>query len=95
MIKPIIHKINLIIKLFDNKFSQCLQYRSLEQVHEMFLSAFTDLIFLFSLVKLIIIDEIHLLADLRGSVIETIIARTLRYIESSQSLIRLIGLSLR
>jgi activating signal cointegrator complex subunit 3 len=31
-----------------------------------------------SLVKLLIIDEVHLLADERGPVIETLIARTLR-----------------
>ena len=46
-----------------------------------------------TLVTLIIIDEIHLLADDRGAVIETIVARTLRYVESSQKLIRLVGLS--
>ena len=30
------------------------------------------------LVKLVIIDEIHLLHDLRGPVLETIVARTIR-----------------
>lgn len=44
-------------------------------------------------VKLLIIDEVHLLADSRGSVIETLVARTLRLVESSQSLIRIVGLS--
>ena len=43
--------------------------------------------------SLIIIDEVHLLADERGAVIETIVARTQRYIESSQRFIRLVGLS--
>lgn len=43
--------------------------------------------------KLLIIDEVHLLADDRGSVIETIVARTLRFVEKSQSMIRIVGLS--
>lgn len=46
-----------------------------------------------TMVSLIIIDEVHLLADDRGAVIETIVARTHRYIESSQKRIRLVGLS--
>ena len=46
-----------------------------------------------TLVTLIIIDEVHLLADSRGAVIETIVARTQRYIESSQRFIRIMGLS--
>lgn len=46
-----------------------------------------------TMVSLIIIDEIHLLADDRGAVIETIVARTHRYIESSQKRIRIVGLS--
>lgn len=46
-----------------------------------------------SLVKLLIIDEVHLLNEDRGAVIETIVARTLRLVESSQSLIRIVGLS--
>lgn len=46
-----------------------------------------------TLVSLIIIDEVHLLADERGAVIETIVARTQRFIESSQRLVRLVGLS--
>ncbi|VAI08394.1 hypothetical protein VPH35_074051 [Triticum aestivum] len=45
------------------------------------------------LVKLIIIDEVHLLNDDRGSVIETLVARTLRQVESMQSMIRIVGLS--
>ena len=46
-----------------------------------------------TVISLIIIDEVHLLADDRGAVIETIVARTQRYIESSQRRIRLVGLS--
>lgn len=48
---------------------------------------FTDL------VKLVIIDEIHLLHDERGPVLESIVARTVRQIESTQKLVRLVGLS--
>ncbi|KDN48882.1 Sec63-domain-containing protein [Tilletiaria anomala UBC 951] len=43
--------------------------------------------------KLLIIDEVHLLHEDRGAVIETIVARTLRLVESSQNLIRIVGLS--
>lgn len=46
-----------------------------------------------NLVRLIIIDEIHLLHDDRGPVLESIVARTLRHMEQSQELIRLVGLS--
>ncbi|KAF8493511.1 Sec63-domain-containing protein [Gautieria morchelliformis] len=46
-----------------------------------------------SKVKLLIIDEVHLLNEERGAVIETIVARTLRQVESTQSLIRIVGLS--
>eukprot|EP00916_Digyalum_oweni_P004984 GHVL01008895.1.p1 GENE.GHVL01008895.1~~GHVL01008895.1.p1 ORF type:complete len:2144 (+),score=476.12 GHVL01008895.1:34-6465(+) len=45
------------------------------------------------LVRLLIIDEIHLLHDSRGPVLEAIIARTVRQVESTQESIRLIGLS--
>lgn len=45
------------------------------------------------LVKLLIIDEIHLLHDSRGPVLETLIARTIRQIESTQELVRIVGLS--
>lgn len=45
------------------------------------------------LVTLILIDEVHLLADERGAVIETIVARTNRLVESNQKLIRIVGLS--
>lgn len=48
---------------------------------------------LVSLVRLLILDEVHLLADERGAVIESIVARTLRLVESSQSAIRIVGLS--
>ena len=37
-----------------------------------------------SLVKLIIIDEIHMLHDDRGPVLEAIVARTIRYTEQTQ-----------
>eukprot|EP01113_Clastostelium_recurvatum_P015961 TRINITY_DN1902_c1_g1_i1.p1 TRINITY_DN1902_c1_g1~~TRINITY_DN1902_c1_g1_i1.p1 ORF type:complete len:2154 (-),score=847.63 TRINITY_DN1902_c1_g1_i1:92-6553(-) len=45
------------------------------------------------LVRLIIIDEIHLLHDDRGPVLEGIVARTLRQIEATQVMVRLVGLS--
>ncbi|KAI8397569.1 DEAD/DEAH box helicase [Nakaseomyces glabratus] len=48
---------------------------------------------LVSKVRLLIIDEVHLLHEERGSVIETLVARTLRQVESSQSMIRIVGLS--
>ncbi|KAK9470510.1 Sec63-domain-containing protein [Dipodascopsis tothii] len=44
-------------------------------------------------VKLLIIDEVHLLHDERGAVIESLVARTLRQVESTQSMIRIVGLS--
>lgn len=46
-----------------------------------------------SIVKLLIIDEVHLLHGDRGPVIEALVARTLRQVESSQNMIRIIGLS--
>ncbi|KAF9159441.1 DEIH-box ATPase [Actinomortierella ambigua] len=46
-----------------------------------------------NLVRLVIIDEIHLLHDERGPVLESIVARTLRHMEQTQELIRLVGLS--
>jgi activating signal cointegrator complex subunit 3 len=45
------------------------------------------------LVKLLVIDEVHLLHDDRGPVIESIVARTLRQVETTQSMIRIVGLS--
>jgi activating signal cointegrator complex subunit 3 len=44
-------------------------------------------------VKLLIIDEVHLLNDERGPVIETLVARTTRQVEATQSMIRIVGLS--
>ena len=44
-------------------------------------------------VTLFIIDEIHLLHDERGAVLESIVARTLRLSETAQKQIRLVGLS--
>ncbi|CAD8198479.1 unnamed protein product [Paramecium octaurelia] len=45
------------------------------------------------LVRLVIIDEIHLLHDSRGPVIESIIARTLKSMEERQEYVRIVGLS--
>lgn len=45
------------------------------------------------LVRLLIIDEIHLLHDNRGPVLESIVARTVRQIETTKENIRLVGLS--
>lgn len=46
-----------------------------------------------NLVRLIIIDEIHLLHDDRGPVIESIVSRTIRKTEQTGDPVRLIGLS--
>ncbi|KAF7363545.1 U5 small nuclear ribonucleoprotein helicase [Mycena sanguinolenta] len=46
-----------------------------------------------NLVRLIIIDEIHLLHDERGPVLESIIARTIRRMEQTSEYVRLVGLS--
>jgi pre-mRNA-splicing helicase BRR2 len=46
-----------------------------------------------NLVRLIIIDEIHLLHDDRGPVLESIVTRTLRGIQETQRPVRLVGLS--
>ena len=43
--------------------------------------------------RLLIIDEVHLLNDDRGPVIETLVARTHRQVETTQSSIRIVGLS--
>lgn len=43
--------------------------------------------------KGIIIDEIHLLQDNRRPVLESIVARTVRQIETTKEHIRLVGLS--
>ena len=45
------------------------------------------------LVRLVIFDEIHLLHDERGPVLETLVARTIRNIETTQEEVRLLGLS--
>ncbi len=46
-----------------------------------------------AVVRLVIIDEVHLLADERGAVIESIVARSQRLVETSQRSMRLVGLS--
>lgn len=46
-----------------------------------------------NLVRLIVIDEIHLLHDDRGPVLESIVSRTMRKIENTGDPVRLIGLS--
>lgn len=43
--------------------------------------------------KLLIIDEVHLLHGERGPTVEAVVARTLRQVESSQNMIRIVGLS--
>lgn len=48
---------------------------------------------LLSLVRLLIIDEVHLLQSDRGPVLEALVARTLRYVEFSQKMTRIVGLS--
>jgi pre-mRNA-splicing helicase BRR2 len=45
------------------------------------------------IVKLIIFDEVHLLHDERGPVLESLVARIIRSIETTQEEIRLVGLS--
>ena len=44
-------------------------------------------------VRLLILDEVHMLHDERGAVIESLVARTQRQVESTQSMIRIVGLS--
>ncbi|CAB3262336.1 unnamed protein product [Arctia plantaginis] len=46
-----------------------------------------------NLVRLIIVDEVHLLHDERGPVLEALVARTLRTVEQTQEKVRLVGLS--
>ncbi|GKT15629.1 Putative helicase mug81, partial [Aduncisulcus paluster] len=43
--------------------------------------------------RLLILDEVHLLGEERGAVLESIVMRTLRLSESTQSPIRILGLS--
>ena len=45
------------------------------------------------LVRLVILDEVHLLHDDRGPVLESIVARTVRQIEQTRTNVRLMGLS--
>ena len=46
-----------------------------------------------SQLRLLIIDEVHLLHEERGAVLETLVVRTLRQMELSQSMIRIAALS--
>lgn len=46
-----------------------------------------------NLVRLVVIDEIHLLHDDRGPVLESIVSRTIRKIEQTGDPVRLVGLS--
>ncbi|KAJ3210004.1 DEIH-box ATPase [Dinochytrium kinnereticum] len=46
-----------------------------------------------NLVRLLIIDEIHLLHDDRGPVLESVVTRTIRLMEQTQEPVRLVGLS--
>ncbi|KNC55280.1 U5 small nuclear ribonucleoprotein helicase [Thecamonas trahens ATCC 50062] len=48
---------------------------------------------LLDMVRLLIIDEVHLLHDERGAVLEALVARTLRLAEETQNPTRLVGLS--
>lgn len=48
---------------------------------------------LLQLVKLTIIDEVHLLESDRGPVLEALVARIIRHVESVQRMSRLVGLS--
>ena len=45
------------------------------------------------LVRLVIIDEVHLLHDSRGPVLEAIVARTVRQIEQTREYVRIVALS--
>ncbi|KAM0680152.1 hypothetical protein GINT2_001535 [Glugoides intestinalis] len=60
---------------------------------EKFDSATRKLSCIFQSIKLVIIDEIHLLEDDRGAVLESIVARMFRITEIKQTSIRIIGLS--
>ncbi|GBG24263.1 Activating signal cointegrator 1 complex subunit 3 [Hondaea fermentalgiana] len=44
-------------------------------------------------VGLLIIDEVHLIGEDRGPVIESLVARTLRLVEQKQRMVRIVGLS--
>ncbi|XP_049849138.1 uncharacterized protein LOC126317508 [Schistocerca gregaria] len=45
------------------------------------------------LVRLLVIDEVHLLHEERGCVLESIVARTLRQVELTQKMVRIVALS--
>lgn len=45
------------------------------------------------IVRLLILDEVHLLHEDRGPVLESLVARTIRQVETTQSMIRILGLS--
>jgi activating signal cointegrator complex subunit 3 len=45
------------------------------------------------LVQLLIIDEVHLVGEDRGPVIEALVARTIRQVERRQQMVRIVGLS--
>lgn len=44
-------------------------------------------------VHLLIIDEVHLVGDERGPVVESLVARTIRQVERRQQMVRIVGLS--
>ena len=46
-----------------------------------------------SQLRLLIIDEVHLLHEERGAVLETLVVRTLRQVEQTQCMIRIVALS--
>ena len=46
-----------------------------------------------SQLRLLIIDEVHLLHEERGAVLETLVVRTLRQVEQTQCMIRIVSLS--
>jgi len=48
---------------------------------------------LIQMVRLLILDEVHLLHEDRGPVIEILVSRTMRNIETTQQLCRIVGLS--
>lgn len=48
-----------------------------------------------NLVRLIIIDEVHLLHDERGPVLEALVARTLRTVEHTQEEVNNVAFTLR
>jgi len=54
---------------------------------------YIELVSILIKVKLLIIDEIHLLHDTRGPVLEAIVTRTIRMVEQSKEQIRIVGLS--